>query len=488
MLQQTMTLQELLPEQVGQTASGIVVSALSQDSRTISAGTLFIARNGLHHRGVDFVTAAVAKGAVAVLVEAADLNECPQVNVPVIGIEQLKLQIGVIASRFYGYPSQSLRVIGITGTNGKTSCAHFLAQAMNRLGVKTAIIGTAGNGFPGALCKATHTTPDAIGLQRLFAELRYQGAEAVVMEVSSHALEQGRVSAVDFDYALFTNLSRDHLDYHGDMETYGAAKARLFRDFKLKTAVINRDDEFGRTLLADAQIGCRKVSVGRMQGTYVTAAYRLALHGIEAELKTPQGSFAFASKVIGEFNLDNLLLVAAALQEQGFTLQQVVDGLASLESVPGRMQAVVAANKPLVIIDYAHTPDALEKALNAVRAHTCGTLWCVFGCGGDRDQGKRALMGTVADQLADHLIVTSDNPRSENPDNIIAMIQDGIRCHVPDIETDRAAAIEKAIRQAKPEDVVLIAGKGHEDYQEIGGTRVPFSDLLISQKVLGVAA
>lgn len=488
MLQQTMTLEQLLPGQVDHTAAGVVVSALSQDSRSVTAGTLFIARNGLQHRGVDFVAAAVAQGAVAVLLERADLADCPQVNVPVIGLDQLSQQIGTIASRFYGEPSRALRVIGITGTNGKTSCAHFLAQAMNRLGVKTAIIGTAGNGFPGALSKATHTTPDAIGLQKLFAELRSQGAEAVVMEVSSHALEQGRVAAVEFDYALFTNLSRDHLDYHGDMAAYGAAKARLFTEFKLQAAVINRDDQFGRTLLADTRVNCRKASVGRMQGTYVVAAYRLALHGIEAELKTPQGSFAFASKVIGDFNLDNLLLVAAALQEQGFTLQQVVDGLAGLESVPGRMQAVVAANKPLVIIDYAHTPDALEKALRAVRAHTCGTLWCVFGCGGDRDQGKRALMGTVADQLADHLIVTSDNPRSENPDNIIAMIRDGIRSHVPDIETDRAAAIEKAISEAAPEDVVLIAGKGHEDYQEIAGARIPFSDLLISQKALGVAA
>lgn len=488
MSRQCITLQELIPEQIASSASGIAVSALSQDSRTVSEGTLFIARSGLQHRGVDFVKSAVASGAVAVLIDEKELPDCPNVTVPVIALEELNSKIGPIASRFYGSPSESLTVIGITGTNGKTSCAHFTAQAMNALGVKTAIIGTVGNGFPHQLQEATHTTPDAIGLQKLFSELKQQGAEAVVMEVSSHALEQGRVDAVQFDHALFTNLSRDHLDYHGDMETYAKAKAKLFKQFALKTAVISCDDEFGRKLLADSQVNGKKVAIGRMQGDYVAAAYRLALHGIEAEFKTPQGSFAFSSKIIGDFNLENLLLVAALLIEQGFSLQQVVNGLAELESVPGRMQAVVAAEKPLVIIDYAHTPDALEKALQAVRAHTAGTLWCVFGCGGDRDQGKRALMGTIADQLADHLVVTSDNPRGENPEKIISMIQDGIRLHTPEVETDRAKAIYLAIQQASPEDVVLIAGKGHEDYQEIAGERFPFSDVVVSQKALGVAA
>lgn len=482
------TLAEIVPAWVSTTFADLVVSDISQDSRLIKDGTLFVARSGLQHRGVDFVKDAVESGAAAVLLDYAEIDDCPPVEVPVIAVPDLIENIGPIAAAFYGNPSRELDVVGITGTNGKTSCAHFIAQVMNTLGVKTAIIGTIGNGFPHELHKATHTTPDAIGLQKLFAELKEQGAKAVVMEVSSHALEQGRVAAVDFDYGVLTNLSRDHLDYHGSMASYGAAKAKLFSQFDLKSAVINSDDAFGQELLSKRSIACRKVSVGRIKGDVRMAAYRLALHGIEAEVKTAQGNFAFCSKVIGEFNLDNLLLVIAVLSELNFSNEQIVHGLSKLESVPGRMQAVVAADKPLVIIDYAHTPDALEKALQAVRAHTNGTLWCVFGCGGDRDMGKRELMGQVADQLADHLVVTSDNPRTEKPDTIIAMIENGIHQHKPAIEVDRAAAIDLAISQASPEDVVLIAGKGHEDYQEIGAVRYPFSDLLITCKALGVAA
>ena len=397
---------------------------------------------------------------VAILLDSHETVDCPDVDVPVIAVLGLVEHIGVIASRFYDHPSQDLTVIGITGTNGKTSCAHFTAQAMNMLDLKTAIIGTVGNGFPGELKESSHTTPDAIGLQKLFAELKAEGAAAVVMEVSSHALEQGRVSSVDFDYALLTNLSRDHLDYHGSMDAYGAAKAKLFRDFSLKKAILNTDDPFGRQLMADNAVQGQKVSVGRTQGDYRLAAYRLALHGIEAELKMAEGGFSFCSRLIGEFNLDNLLLVIAVLVEQGFSRSDVVYALSKLESVPGRMQTVVAADKPLVIIDYAHTPDALEKALQAVRAHTAGTLWCVFGCGGDRDVGKRELMGEIADKFADHLVVTSDNPRSEQPEQIIHMIEGGISQHIPAIESDRAEAIRLAILQASPEDVVLIAGKG----------------------------
>lgn len=488
MLKFKKTLAEIVPEWVDTTYADLTVSGISQDSREVKPGMLFIARSGLQYKCIDFVAAAATAGAVAILLDSHEIVDCPDVNVPVIAVPSLVEHIGVIASRFYDNPSQDLTVIGITGTNGKTSCAHFTAQAMNMLDLKTAIIGTVGNGFPGELKESSHTTPDAIGLQKLFAELKAEGAAAVVMEVSSHALEQGRVSAVDFDYALLTNLSRDHLDYHGSMDAYGAAKAKLFRDFSLKKAILNSDDPFGRQLMADNAVQGQKVSVGRTQGDYRLAAYRLALHGIEAELKMAEGGFSFCSKLIGEFNLDNLLLVIAVLVEQGFSRSDVVNALSKLESVPGRMQTVVAADKPLVIIDYAHTPDALEKALQAVRAHTAGTLWCVFGCGGDRDVGKRELMGGIADKFADHLVVTSDNPRSEQPEHIIHMIEDGISQHTPAIESDRAEAIRLAILQASPEDVVLIAGKGHEDYQEINGVRHPFSDLVVTRKILGVAA
>lgn len=483
-----MTLAELLPEWVESSVAATLVSDICQDSREVASGALFIARSGLQHRGVDFVTAAVQNGAAAIVIDQSELAECPTVNVPVVGVEDLTAQIGVIAARFFANPSKSMQVIGVTGTNGKTTCAHFLAQTMNYLGVKTAIVGTVGNGFPGALATATHTTPDAVGLQRLFAQLQAQGAQAVVMEVSSHALEQGRVAGVEFSMGLFTNLSRDHLDYHGSMTAYGEAKARLFRDFALQTAIFNTDDAWGKQLYRDTNVQGKKVSTGRLHGDCHLLAYRLALHGIEAEVKTPYGDFAFASKIIGEFNLDNLLLVIAALAEQGFKPSEIMTGLAQLDAVPGRMQAVVVAQKPLVIIDYAHTPDALEKALCAVRAHTAGTLWCVFGCGGDRDQGKREQMGMIADRFADHLVVTSDNPRTEQPEHIIAMIESGICQHQPAIELDRAAAIQYAIDHADKEDVVLIAGKGHEDYQEIGRTRYPFSDVDVSMKIMGAAA
>ncbi|WP_415905233.1 UDP-N-acetylmuramoyl-L-alanyl-D-glutamate--2,6-diaminopimelate ligase [Neptuniibacter sp. QD48_55] len=487
MLEISRTLKEIAPEWVDETYAGFVVSAISQDSRTVTPGTLFIARSGIQHRGVDFVEAAEKSGAVAILLDSREVDDCPSLGIPVISVPDLVSQIGPVAANFYGHPSRHLNVIGITGTNGKTSCAHFVAQAMNAIGTKTAIVGTIGNGFPGQLEQATHTTPDAVGLQRLFAELRAAGAESVVMEVSSHALLQGRVAGVEFDYAALTNLSRDHLDYHGSMASYGAAKARLFKRFDLKASVINSDDAFGQTLLADDEVKGKKVAVGRAQGDYLIAAYRLALHGIEAELKTAQGNFAFASKIIGEFNLDNLLLVAALLSEQGFSREQVMHGLSKLDAVPGRMQALVTADKPLVIIDYAHTPDALEKAIQAVRAHTSGRLWCVFGCGGDRDTGKRELMGNIADRFADRLVVTSDNPRTEQPDSIIEMIESGIHDHQADVEADRAEAIRMAINAASPEDVVLIAGKGHENYQEIAGTRYPFSDVDVSKSVLGVA-
>jgi len=487
MLEITKTLQEIVPEWIDAAQAGVCVSDISQDSRTVKPGALFIARSGIEHRGVDFVTAAEKSGAVAVLLDSREIADCPKTTIPVIAVPDLVSQIGPVAARFYGHPSRHMNLIGITGTNGKTSCAHFIAQAMNAIGTKTAIVGTIGNGFPGALKTATHTTPDAVGLQKLFAELQAQGAESVVMEVSSHALQQGRVAGVEFDYAAFTNLSRDHLDYHGSMGAYGAAKARLFKRYELKAAVINSDDAYGQALLADPDVRGKKVAVGRAQGDYLIAAYRLALHGIEAELKTAQGNFAFASKIIGEFNLDNLLLVAALLAEQGFSREQVMHGLSKLDAVPGRMQALVTADKPLVIIDYAHTPDALEKAIQAVRAHTAGRLWCVFGCGGDRDTGKRELMGNIADRFADRLVVTSDNPRTEKPDEIIAMIESGIHDHQADIESDRAAAIQLAINAASAEDVVLIAGKGHENYQEISGTRYPFSDVDVSKSVLGVA-
>lgn len=480
-------LAELIPEWATTACSGIAVNGLCQDSREVTPGMLFCARRGLQHKGIDFVPAAVAAGAAAVLVDRSEFAECPAVDVPVVAVDDLAAQLGLIAARFYGKPSEKICVVGITGTNGKTSCAHFLAQALNQLGRKTALIGTVGNGFPGQLDVATHTTPDAIRVQLMLAEFVSAGAEAVVMEVSSHALEQYRVTGVQFKYGLFTNLTRDHLDYHGTMQAYGAAKAKLFTDYPLSGALINRDDPFGRDLLARDDLMGEAFAVGRSQGDLHLRAYRLTPEGLEGELRSRIGIIPFCNTLLGEFNLDNLLLVAGVLLMEGFSAQQISRTLSGLKAVPGRMEAIKAAGQPLVIIDYAHTPDALEKALQGARAHCKGVLWCVFGCGGDRDTGKRTLMGEIADRLADQVVITSDNPRGEDPDTIIAMVASGVRRHLPVIEPDRAAAITRTVSKASSADLVLVAGKGHENYQEIAGQRFPFSDHTVCRQALGVA-
>ena len=486
------TLAELIPEWVTETYSGIRVSAVCQDSRQIEKGALFMARSGLKFKGVDFIDEAVHKGAQVVLLDETEVNDCPECSVPVVFIPQLTEKMSLIAGRFYGEPSKALRMIGVTGTNGKTSCTHFLAQIMNGLGTKTAIIGTVGNGFIDDLQSATHTTPDAVGLQALLRDLQEQGAEAVVMEVSSHALDQGRVASIDFDYGLLTNLTRDHLDYHGTMLAYAESKARLFTDFDLSAAIFNVDDSFGLSLCEDKRVRGNRVSVGRMRGDYRISAYRLGMQGVDAEMSTPDGSIMFSCQIMGEFNLDNLLLVVATLLEQGYEHKAVEQEVSSLVAVPGRMEVVSATdlNKelPVVIIDYAHTPDALEKVLQTLRSHTQGALWCVFGCGGDRDQGKREEMGKIADQLADHIILTNDNPRHEAAEKIISMIEQGVSKHQPEIVTERQDAIEKAIQQAGKNDLVLIAGKGHEDYQEVGEIRYPFSDLQVCHSVMEAVA
>lgn len=481
------TLKELIPDWVSPDTADILVSGLSQDSRNLQSGMLFIARSGLNYKGIDFVNAAAANGAVAIVLDKTEQQDCSELDIPVIAIPELNEKIGLIAAHFYDYPSRKLQMTGITGTNGKTSCSHFMVQALNRLGVKAAVIGTLGNGFPDRLSKATHTTPDAIELQAKLAQLVDAGADAVVMEVSSHALAQGRVVAVDFDTAIFTNLTRDHLDYHGSLDNYAEAKAKLFRCPSLKRALINIDDKWGQKLLSDELITCQKIMVGREQGKYKANDFSLGLQGIQAIFKSPKGPINISSPIIGDFNLDNILLVVAALMEQGFGIHEIERGIEKLSPVSGRMQTITALHQPLVIIDYAHTPDALEKALKTINQYKHGMIWCVFGCGGDRDQGKRALMGQVADSLADYLVLTDDNPRTEQSEQIIAMIAAGIEQHEAFIKPDRASAIEYAISEAQPEDIILIAGKGHEDYQEINNERMPFSDLDICKKILEVS-
>lgn len=471
------TLAELLPDlELGEFAA-LEVTGITQDSREVNPGDLFCARAGGSYKGVDFVRDAVSKGAAAVLLDGNEVADGIEASVPLISVKDLVCQLGHIASRFYGEPSKQLCMIGVTGTNGKTSCSHFLAQALNAAGKCTAVIGTVGNGFPGELVEATHTTPDAIGLHRLLAQFRAQGASAVVMEVSSHAIDQHRIGGVQFDMAMFTNLSRDHLDYHGTMAAYGGTKEKLFTEWHPGQAVICLDDTFGKALYERLRSSLPVFGYGERQGDVKPCEVEFHRGGIEARLASPWGEISFKTQVVGDFNLWNLMQTAAVLGALGYNADEISGLLSGLSAVPGRMQCIGRDGQPLVIVDYAHTPDALLKALQASRKHTQGELYCVFGCGGDRDQGKRAEMGAIAGRYADRVIVTSDNPRSEDSQKIIDMILSGLNGNTNiDVVLDRGNAIRRAVTQARLGDVVLIAGKGHENYQEVNGVRLPFLD------------
>ncbi|WP_428035558.1 UDP-N-acetylmuramoyl-L-alanyl-D-glutamate--2,6-diaminopimelate ligase [Amphritea sp.] len=482
-------LSELLPQLADSGLAQLQINGICQDSRKVKPGDLFFARDGVNHKGIDFVCSAAAEGAVAAIVDDAELAAADSIDVtiPLIGVADVAAQIGEVASRFFGEPSLHLRVVAITGTNGKTSCAHYIAQLLEQCGETCGLIGTVGNGLLGQLHEATHTTPDAIGVHRLLAELRAKGATVVVMEVSSHALDQQRVSGVHFKAAGFTNLSRDHLDYHGDMDSYGAAKARLFYNMDIDHQVVNADDAFGATILARKD-GQERIGFGESERAAVRATeVRLSATGIQAHIETPQGSFLLNTALIGRFNLSNLLLTVAITQKMGFDLKQIEAGLQRLTAVAGRMQ-LVSRQAPLVVVDYAHTPDALEKALEALRNHCQGQIWCVFGCGGDRDSGKRAQMAQVAERLADRIVVTSDNPRTEDPQQIISMIMAGFDSTAAVIcESDRKLAIQRAVAALQSDDILLIAGKGHENYQDIQGVKMPFDDLAVARDALGLA-
>jgi len=476
-----MRLDALLPElAAGSPLAGLEITGVTNDSRRVQPGDLFLACRGARHQGADFIPAAVAAGAVAVLCDTPVGLRFP---VPVWALPGLAGRVAELAARFYRTPAAALELIAITGTNGKTSCCHFIAQALARLGGRPALIGTNGYGFYGQLESASHTTPDAIRLQQLLASLRDGGATQVVMEVSSHALDQGRVSGLRFPQAVFTNLSRDHLDYHGTLQAYGAAKARLFAEFGVEQAIINRDDPFGRRLLRQLPAGVTPISYGFEPPRGDEAALRVldfaqTAGGIRAEIAYGGERMRLDSPLIGRFNLLNLLAGAGVLLARGHALSRVVEELAALQGVAGRMQSVRAPGRPLVVIDYAHTPDALEKALQALRGHCDGQLWCVFGCGGDRDRGKRPQMAAIAAAHADRLVVTSDNPRSESAQAIIDQVLSGVKpSDAVLVEPDRSRAIRLAIARADATDLVLVAGKGHEDYQEVEGVRYPFSDV-----------
>lgn len=479
------------------------VAGLALDSRAVGPGDLFLACPGTHHRGHEHIAEALRKGATAVAFDRAlppeALVNCGPLadrrGAVLVGVADLAGRAGEIAARFYGHPSREMATVGITGTNGKTSCCHYLAQALGDKGPPAGVIGTLGYGPYGALAPAALTTPDPAALQAILAELRDRGTRHVVMEASSHGLVQGRLNGVAFDVALFTNLTRDHLDYHGDMERYAAAKARLFAMPGLSHGVINGDDPFGRRVLASLPAHVKPLVYALEGGEAVrsgaaqirSAALHLDRAGLRMTVRTPWGEGHLRSPLIGRFNAANLLGSLGVLLALGLPLDEALTRLAAVRTVPGRMERFGGrAGQPLTVVDYAHTPDALEQALTALRAHTGGRLWCVFGCGGERDPGKRPLMGAVAARLADRVVVTDDNPRGEPGAAIIRQILAGMgEPSAAAVINDRAAAIAHAIENAGADDVVLVAGKGHEDYQLAGDRRRPFSDRRTVGELLG---
>ena len=460
--------------------------AITADSRQVDVGSLFLAYPGDNADGRDYIAQAISNGAAAVLYEEANFSWDERwdknAKVPHVALNHLRHQVGYLADEFYDHPSQKLWMIGVTGTNGKTSVSQWIAQAFNAIKRKSAVIGTIGNGFIDELTAAINTTPDSILLQEMLADYLAQDAEVVAMEVSSHGLDQGRVNGVHFNVAVLTNLTHDHLDYHGDMTAYAAAKKKLFLFDSLSAAIINADDSFGVELATELKAsGKNVITYGIHHGDVRAKELQLNASHITMLVTTPMGDASVSAPVIGRFNAYNLLAVLATLLASQVSLADAVQAMSQIKAVAGRMQTLGGNTLPLVVVDYAHTPDALEKVLTTLKEQLAaqpvpGKLICVFGCGGNRDATKRNVMGHVAIQIADAMIVTSDNPRSEDPEKIIKQIVQGITQPYM-VESNRGSAIAIGVLSAKAGDVVLIAGKGHEDYQEIKAVKHHFSDV-----------
>jgi UDP-N-acetylmuramoyl-L-alanyl-D-glutamate--2,6-diaminopimelate ligase len=494
---QAVLLTDIVPTLVGTGwAETCAIRALALDSREVEPGSLWLALHGRREHALDFLDEAQARGAIAALAEPGGAWDRARIarlrgKLPVISMPGLRQEAGEIAARFFGQAAMAMRVVGVTGTNGKTSVTHFLAQALSTR-VSSAVLGTIGNGFPGRLEPATHTTPDAVQLHAMLAGLAARGARAAVMEVSSHALDQKRVAGVPFHTAVFTNLSRDHQDYHGSMQAYAEAKARLFDGAGLALAVINVDDAYGSTLAARVRPRVYTVAVGSAPSVTRQGDRYLRIEGVVAradglriKFHSSWGEGELRSRLLGRFNAQNLTLALAVLLAWDMPLSEAVAALEQVQPVDGRMLTFVTGGAPRVVVDYAHTPDALEQVLASLREHVAGRLVCVFGCGGDRDRGKRPQMGEVARRLADRVVITDDNPRSEPPSQIVKEILSGISDRIGvDVVHDRASAIEDSIVNAGPDDLVVIAGKGHETYQEVAGERLPFSDAAEVRRVL----
>jgi UDP-N-acetylmuramoyl-L-alanyl-D-glutamate--2,6-diaminopimelate ligase len=467
------------------------IAGLSLDSRQVRPGDAFVAVAGSLAHGLSHARQALDKGAAAIIYETANATEELLDALPaavLVGIGGLGQKLGAIAARFYGDPSARLDVVGITGTNGKTSCSQFLAQTLEHCSV----IGTLGWGVPGRLRQTLNTTPDALSLQAMLAEFVVQGQRAAALEVSSHALQQGRVNGVRFCGAVYTNFSRDHLDYHGSMDVYIAAKLALLQKSGLRFAVVNLDDAYCREVLAalprelNAWGYSRTVAATAVEGMEVltASAIRHRVDGVEFSAQWREREVAVSAPVFGDFNVENLLAVLATSLALGMSLETAAARIAAIRPVPGRMERFALPDAPAVFVDYAHTPDALDKVLASLKPHCQGALWVAFGCGGNRDRGKRAQMGAAAERWADRIVITDDNPRDEDPERIVREILAGCPAAKTNVIRDRQRAIEYVVGQAATNDWILIAGKGHEDYQEMNGNRIPFSDSVAVREAL----
>jgi UDP-N-acetylmuramoyl-L-alanyl-D-glutamate--2,6-diaminopimelate ligase len=489
----TLTLDRLLAGIAA--APPLAITGISSDSRTLAPGYAFFACKGAASHGLDYLEQALDAGVAAIVWDSSSAAEPPeQVPVCMVPVAGLGARLGEIANRWFDAPSHDLRVAGVTGTNGKTTVAFLIAQCLQRLERRCAYLGTLGAGLENPLSGAVMTTPACIELHRDLADFRSQGASHVAMEVSSHALHQRRVDGVQFDAAIFTNLSRDHIDYHGDMQAYGKTKAGLFLDRDVRHRIVNVDSGFGRQLAARcANRGARsvvRVSSERLPspgpGSRFVCMRATDSHatGSDVAVSSSWGDGAFHLPLAGSFNVSNAALVLAQLLCWQVPFEDACGALSAVSAPPGRMQRVPSvASGPAVYVDYAHTPAGLEVVLESLRLHLRGRLWCVFGCGGDRDRGKRPMMGATVARLADRAVVTSDNPRFEDPAAIIGAVLAGMDDSAVAIE-DRAAAIAYAVEEAGDDDIVLIAGKGHEDVQVVGGKRLPFSDYEAARRSL----
>jgi UDP-N-acetylmuramoyl-L-alanyl-D-glutamate--2,6-diaminopimelate ligase len=456
------------------------VRGVRQDSRAVSEGDLFVARKGEKADGLQYVAAAIERGAAAIMAQE-DHAPSGELPVPVLLVGDIRRAISDAASMLYGHPGRALEVVGITGTNGKTTSSYLVQAALEGAGTRPAVLGTLGARFGALELASGHTTPEADDLIRMAAVLRGAGATHLVMEVSSHALAQHRADAMRYRVAALTNLTRDHLDFHGTMEAYAEAKSRLFVDLAPEVAVLNVDDPFGVQLARKLRCPVLRVSASPGSDAEVRPCSEVEHDGagIRCEVATPSGKVALASRMVGEHNLSNLLLTLGVVAALGLAMEPAARALQGERVVPGRLERCDGpGDQVVVLVDYAHTPDALERALKAIRPLTAGRVHCVFGCGGDRDRSKRAPMGEIAGKLADVAYLTNDNPRSESPQAIMDAVLEGLKGTGAQVvvEPDRARAIDLAVHGAQAGEVVLIAGKGHEPYQLIAGTSRHFDD------------